>query len=95
MLLNACLFYGFMLAGMLNGHIKPWVNENFGDTWALEKYREVMSYTDMYTLLEYCILSIVERKVSLSKCQFGYRANTSTSLATLVLKEVLYKYVRN
>ena len=78
---------------MLNEHINPRVKNKFGDTSASDKYREIMFSTSLYKLMDYSILPIMERKFSLSKCPFGYRANTSFSLVALVLKEVLHKYV--
>ena len=51
-----------------------------------------MISTNLYKLLEYCLLPMMERYVSLSPYQYGYRQNTSTVLATAVFKEVLHKY---
>ena len=95
MMLNACLSYGFVAAGKLNSHIKPRVKNKFGDTSASDNYRDIMSSTNLFKLLEHCIMPIMGRKVYVSTFLFGYRANTSTSLATLVLKEALHKNVIN
>ena len=95
MLLNACLSYGFVPAVMFNCHIKLILKNEFGDTLALDNYHEIMYSTNLYKLMEFCILQIMERKVSLRTSQFAYRANTSISLATLLLKWVLQNSVWN
>ena len=47
LLLNACVSYRFVPAGMLNDHIIPRVKNKFGDTSALDNYREIIS-SDLY-----------------------------------------------
>ena len=84
-LLNAHLSYGC---------VPVWMPNKFRDESVPDIYPEIMSTTDLYKLLEYCIWFINERKVYLSTCQFRYRANTSTLLETLVLEEKLHRYVR-
>ena len=39
-----------------------------------------MISTNLYKLLEYCLLPMMERYLSLSPYQYGYRQNTSTVL---------------
>lgn len=53
-----------------------------------DNYREVMISCNFFKILEHCLLPDI-RNVSLSPCQFGYRPNTSTVLATALLKETI------
>ena len=45
-------------------------------------------------ILEYIILPFI-RKIPVNPTQFSYRKNTSTILATLILKETIKHYIDN
>ena len=77
---------------MFSGIINPRVKNMFGNVHSSENYREIMLSANLYKLLEYCLLPMLKRYVSLSPYQYGYRKNTSNVLATAVFKEVLHKY---
>ena len=62
---------------------------------ASKKLEEYMISTNMYKAFEYCLLQILKNFADLSRYQFGYRENTSTLLATSLLKEALGKYINN
>ena len=92
-LFNACVSFGYIPAAMLEGVVKPIVKNKFGDCSSSDNYREIMISSCLYKALEYCILPLMERSVLLSPHQFGYRAETSTKQAAIILKEVLHRYV--
>jgi len=89
---NICFSYSYIPCIMLSGIINPRIKNKFGNIHSSENYREIMISSNLYKLLEYCLLPMMERYVSLSPYQYGYRPNTSTLLATAVFKEVLHKY---
>ena len=83
MLLKACLSYGFVIAGKHNGLIKPRVKNKFRDTSASDFYRKIMFSTNLYKLLEYCMLPIMERKVySETRISVDYNGTISDSWKT-------------
>ena len=51
-----------------------------------------MIFSNLYKLLECCLLPMMKRYVSLNPYQYGYRPNTSTLQATAIFKDVLRKY---
>ena len=79
--LNVCLETSVISEKMLVGIIKPLPRIKFGDIQTSDNYREVMISTNLYKLMEYCLLSQLQRKITLSHHQFAYRPNTSTLLA--------------
>ena len=93
MFLNTCISNAFIPDSMLIGIVKPLPKNKFGDAQNSENYREIMISTNLYKVMEYCLLSRMQSKVTLSHHQYGYRPNTSTILATALLKETLHKYV--
>ena len=47
----------------------------------------------LFKLFEYCLLPVLQSHTSISPLQFGYRPNTSTVLATTILKETVNKFL--
>ena len=58
-------------------------------------YREVMISTNLFKVFEYSLLPTLKSYAKLSRYQFGYRENTSTLLATTLLKEAIGRYIGN
>ena len=54
-----------------------------------------MISTNSYKKMEYCLLFQLQRKITLGHHQFAYRLNTSTLLATALLKDSLHNYVNH
>ena len=92
MVFNACTASSYIPEKMLRGEITPRPKDKFGNIQSSENYREVMNSTNFFKILEYCMLDRMSYCVELSSQQFGYRENTSTSLAICLLKEVMQKY---
>ena len=92
MFFNACTVSSYIPEKMLRGEITPRPKDKFGNIQSSENYREVMNSTNFFKILEYCMLDRMSYCVELSSQQFGYRENTSTSLAICLLKEVMQKY---
>ena len=78
---------------MLKGVIRPMLKNSLGNIKDSSNYREVMISSNLLKFFEYCLLPIIQRYTNVSPMQFGYIANTSTSLAALILKEAVHKYL--
>ena len=91
---NSCLIHGHVPASMLEGVITPRLKNKFGDKSDPANYREVMISTNFMKCFEYIILPSLETHCKLSYAQYGYRSNTSTTLAVATLREVIHKYTR-
>ena len=60
----------------------------------LVTYREIMISSNFMKILEYIILPFI-RNIPVNPTQLSYRKNTSTILATLILKETNKQYIDN
>ena len=91
---NACLIHSHIPSSMLKGVITPRLKNKFGNKKDSSNYREVMISTNFMKCLEYLLLPSLIAHSNISPMQYGYRSNTSTTLAVATLKEVLHKYIR-
>ena len=92
MFLNSCLIHGYMPKAMLFAVFTPRVKNKYGDLGSSVNYREIVISSMLLKLFEYCILpNLIENDI-LSPLQFAYRPKSSTTLAAVILKEVLTKY---
>ena len=91
-LYNSCFIHGYVPKVMLKGTIKPRPKNKFGNMKDSSNYREIMNSSVFMKLLEYLILPKLSDHCKISRCQFGYRGRTSTTLAVATLKEVAQKY---
>ena len=74
---------------MFKGVIIPTVKDKFGDKSISDNFREIMNSFCFFKLFEYCLLPLLKKYTLISPLQFGYRHNTSTLLATTILKETV------
>ena len=93
--LNSCISHAFMPESMLVAEITPRVNDKFGNASNSNNYRPVMSSNTSLKIFEYSLLPTLERYISISLNQFGYRKGTSTTMAVLTVKEIISKYVKS
>ena len=77
---------------MIEGAIRPCIKSPDGDIYNPTNFREVMISSIIFKLFEYSLLPSLKYFASPSSLQFGYRPNTSTILATAVVKEILTKF---
>ena len=78
--INSCMIHNFVASGMLAGVIRPIIKNNQGNVRDSENYREVMISSNFFQLLEHCLVPFI-KCADLCPAQFGYRSNTSTTLA--------------
>ena len=92
---NACLHHSYLPSAMLRGFVTPRVKNKLGNLQDSNNYREIMRSSNIFKVFEYTVLPILLRYNPLSQYQFGYRANTSTTLATALLKETIGEYINS
>ena len=92
---NKCLLHKCLPKDMLRGVIRPILKNKFGKTNDSANYREIMISSNIFKLFEYLLLPVTEHFTSISSLQFAYRKNTSTLLATALLKETIHGYIES
>ena len=90
--LNSCILHNYVPRDMLEGYIKPSVKNSMGDITDSNNYREIMISNNMFKLMEYCLLPLLQKYTNVSSFQLGYKAHTSTTIAVAIIKEALMKY---
>ena len=80
------LAHNYLPEQMFRGVIRPMPKDTFGDIQESNNYPEVRISSNFLELFGYCLLPIVQIFKTLSSMQFGYRANTSSTLAASILK---------
>lgn len=92
-LFSSCLAHGFMPEQMLRGEVRPTVKDKFGKVNDSNNYRPITISSNSLKIFEYSILNHLEGSLTLNHRQFGFRRFTSTSMATLILKETIRSYM--
>ena len=90
---NMCFMHQYVPRQMMKAVVRPLIKNKFGDANDSSNYREIMISSNMFKLLELCLLPIIKRHTRLSNFQFGYRSNTSTTMATALLKETVGRFI--
>ena len=91
---NSCFVHNYFPNAILSGAISPLIKNKAGSVSSSENYREVMISSNFFKLIEYILLPVLKNNhASLSPYQFGYRQDSSTNVATALLKETINKYV--
>ena len=90
--LNSCILHNYVPRDMIKRYIKPSVKNSMGDITDSNNYREIMISNNMFKLMEYCLLPLLQKYTNVSSSQLGYKARTSTTMAIAIIKEALMKY---
>lgn len=93
MFFNSCLIHNYVPKKMLEGVIRPIPKDRLGNMRSSVNYREVMVSSNIFKVFEYCLLPQLKKYIKLSCHQFGYRQQTSTLMATALLKETVNRYL--
>ena len=91
--MNACYSHCFVPENLLCGDVNPNIKDTKGNSTDSANYRPVMQSSCLLKLFEIHLLGILEEKLIFNNRQFGFRKNTSTADACLILKETIYKYI--
>ena len=93
--MNACFGHCFAPYDVLKGDMNPTIKDLKGNITDSANYRPVMQSSCILKLFELHILSILEEFIDFNCRQFGFKKNSSTSDACLLLKETIYQYTKN
>ena len=83
-ILNSCILHNYVPRDMLEGYIKPSVKNSMGDITDSNNYREIMISNNMFKLMEYCLLPLLQKYTNVSSFQLGYNVHTSTTIAVAI-----------
>ena len=89
----ACYTHCFIPNNLLNGDINPTIKDTKGNVTESSNYRPVMQSSCILKLLELHILEVITEKIHFSPMQFGFKSQTSTTDACLILKETVNSYI--
>ena len=92
-LFNSCLIHNYVPKCMVAGVIRPCIKNKFGNVLDSNNYREIMISSNVYKVFENCLLPFFSSHLQISSHQFAYRPDTSTILATSLLKENISKFL--
>ena len=91
--MNASYNHCFIPEVLLSGDINPTIKDPKGNATESANYRPVMQSSCLLKLFEIHLLEILSEKLVFNSRQFGFRKNTSTTDACLILKETIYNYI--
>ena len=91
--MNASYNHCFIPEELLTGDINPTIKDPKGNATESANYRPVMQSSCLLKLFEIHLLEILSEKLVFNSRQFGFRKNTSTTDACLILKETIYNYI--
>ena len=91
--MNASYTHCFVPEALLNGDINPTIKDPKGNATESANYRPVMQSSRLLKLFEIHLLEILSEKLVFNSRQFGFKKNTSTTDACLILKETIYNYI--
>ena len=77
----------------MSGVITPLLKNKTGDVNCSDNYREVMISSIFFKVIEYIILPVLNKSISISPHQLGYQQQSSTILANVLLKETINEYI--
>ena len=89
----ACYSHCFFPHRLLKGDVNPTIKDSKGNTTLSSNYRPVMQSSCILKLFELHILDILTDKLHFSSRQFGFKSQTSTTDACLILKETVNRYM--
>ena len=58
-----------------------------------DNYRGIPMFNSIHKLFDYVIIDICGDSLSTSDMQYGYKNNNSTTMCTVILKEVIHHYI--
>ena len=92
--INSCFNHCFFPSDILKGDLNPTIKDLKGNVTVSSNYRPVMQSSILLKLIELHILSYLEEKISFNFRQFGFREGCSTTDASLILKETVFRYIQ-
>ena len=91
--MRACYSHCCVPVNLLSGDINPTIKDTKGNSTESSNYRPVMQSSCILKLFEMHVLQLLEEKLHFNSRQFGFKRQTSTTDACLILKETVNKYI--
>ena len=79
---------------MTEGVFLPLIKDEFGDRESSDNYRPIMSSSVFLKLTEFAIKNKIEKYLLTDERQFGFKRESSTHLACLMLKETVLTHMK-
>ena len=89
----ACYIHCFIPNDLLNGDVNLTIKDTKDNAMESSNYRPVMQSSCLLKLFELHILEVVLNRIHFNSRQFGFKSQTSTTDACLVLKETVNSYI--
>ena len=91
-LFSAFLCHGYAPPSLIRGEITPIIKNNLGNKNSSNNYRPVMNSSNIFKLLEYCLLPYLNRHLKINSRQFAYRSGAGCMTSGAILKETVAQY---
>ena len=92
--LSSCFRHSHLPEAMTEGVFLPLIKDEFGDRESSDNYRPIMSSSVFLKLTEFAIKSKIEKYLLTDERQFGFKKESSTHLACLMLKETVLAHMK-
>ena len=91
---NKCLEHNYIPCRMLTGQIRPIIKSGSLSKTRSANYRPIMSSSLIFKTLEYCLLPILNKHLTLSNQQLGFRSGASCLSTVTLLRETAESYIK-
>ena len=88
------IFHSYVPRFLLKGEIRPILKNEKTSKTDSDNYRPIMNFLSLLKFLEYLTLSSLNRNLSVSARQFGFRQNTKCQSAFLSVQEMMHSHTR-
>ena len=93
LLFNAMIVHGHYSNEMLKPTIVSILMDKTASLSNGDNYRDISMFNSIHKLFDYVIIDICCDSLSTSDMQYGYKNNHSTTMCTVILKEVIHHYL--
>ena len=92
-LFNSMLGHGYYPTELLKPNIISIPKDRTASLSNSDNYRGISLYNSTYKLYDYVIIELCKDSFSTSEMQFGFKENHSTTMCTVILREVIQNYI--
>ena len=93
LLFNAMIIHGHYPTQLLKSTIVSIPKDKTASLSNSDNYRGISMFNSIHKLFDYVIIEICGDGLSTSDMQYGYKNNHSTTMCTMILKEILHHYI--
>ena len=93
LLFNAMIVHGHYPTEFLKSTIVSIPKDKTASLSNSDNYRGISMFNSIHKLFDYVIIDICGDSLATSDMQYGYKNNHSTTMCTVILKEVLHHYI--